>query len=72
MITEVKRRNKRKNHQDDFKQIDPVISKGMEGGNYKPLSDNDIKKIYWIWIWLYKKRLVEFLPYYWEKIRGWI
>ena len=46
MITEVKRRNKRKNHQDDFKQIDPVISKGMEGGNYKPLSDNDIKKIY--------------------------
>ena len=46
MITEVKRRNKRKNHQDDFKQIDPVISKGMEGGSYKPLSDNDIKKIY--------------------------
>ena len=45
MITEVKRRNKRKNHQDNFKQIDPVISKGMEGGNYKPLSDNDIKKV---------------------------
>ena len=46
MIKEVKRRNKRKNYQDNFKQVDPVISKGMEGGNYKPLSDNDIKKIY--------------------------
>ena len=46
MIKEVKRRNKRRSQQDNFKQIDPVISKGLEGGNYKPLSENDIEKIY--------------------------
>jgi len=42
MIKEVKRRNKRRSQQDNLKQIDPVISKGLEGGNYKPLSENDI------------------------------
>ena len=46
MIREVKRKNKRRKNLLDFEKIEPVISKGMQGGNFKPLSDNDIKKIH--------------------------
>ena len=46
MIREVKRKNKRRKNLLDFEKIEPVISKGMQGGNYKPLSDIDIKKIH--------------------------
>ena len=46
MITGIKRKNKRRGSQQIIEQLDPVISKGMEGGKYKPLTENDIKKIH--------------------------
>ena len=44
MITGIKRKNKRRGSQQIIEQLDPVISKGMEGGKYKPLTETDIKK----------------------------
>ena len=46
MIRQAKRKNKRRIGQTDLGYIEPVISKGMQGGKYKPLSDNDINKIH--------------------------
>ena len=46
MITGIKRKNKRRGSQQIIEQLDPVISKGMEGGKYKPLTETDIKKIH--------------------------
>ena len=46
MVREFKRKTKRKKNLLDFDKIQPVISKGIQGGKYQPLSHGDIQKIH--------------------------
>jgi len=46
MTTAAKRRSKRKRAISENEIVLPVVTKGMVGGKYKPLSDHEIEQIH--------------------------
>ena len=46
MARKNKRRSRRSKTTDDHDSIQPVVTKGMEGGKYQPLSDHEIEQIH--------------------------
>ncbi|SVD63398.1 uncharacterized protein METZ01_LOCUS416252, partial [marine metagenome] len=46
MARKNKRRSRRSKTSGDHDSIQPVVTKGMEGGKYQPLSDHEIEQIH--------------------------